>query len=86
MTERIVPVNEVMKIKSDIAGRLLDSVNEIRHFTHYYELIKGSFACTGSNYCSRQAIILKHERDHMGQNWITYMCQEHAPNDVVGKL
>ena len=85
MPERIVPVEEAIGLKARIAVRFVHGDNEMNHFTHYYEIAsaKNSESCS---YCSAPPILLKHERDHRGVNFIALMCRDHAPFYILEKM
>ena len=78
--ERIVSNTEIVNIKRSYAGQYIDGFNELNHFTHYYEIFSAEAVECSSNYCNKPAIILKYERDHMGQNFVAFMCNNCAPN------
>ncbi len=85
MPERMVPVEEAIGLKTRIAARFVHGDNEMNHFTHYYEiaLAKNSEGCS---YCGKPPVILKHERDHRGVNFIALMCRDHAPKMIMDKM
>lgn len=79
MSERIVSNSEIVKIKKEYAGPYIYGQNELNHFTHYHAIFSEETIACSSTYCNNTAIILKHERDHMGQNFIALMCKNCAP-------
>jgi hypothetical protein len=80
MSEMIVPHSEVKKYINGYAGKILFKEVELKHFTVYYKIFSDEPVKCSSDYCNKNATVLKHERDHDGQNYIAFMCNDCSPD------
>lgn len=87
MPERIVTTNEATALVKRYAMRLITADTEMSHFTLYYEMnpAKGTEKCSGY-YCTNNAVVLRFERDHRGQNFVSFYCESCIPRSLFTKM